>query len=85
MDTDLEEFRELVDRVVHGSDPAGRDFDVCRELLRREPHGEAAFQALCMLLEGALTRPDLPVHDAGTTVGVLRALAEKRVEPRELL
>lgn len=85
MDSRLTEFRAVVSRVMQGPEPDGAQFDALRELLRRDPAGETGYQALCMLLEGALTRPDFPVRDTGTVVAALHGLAEGGLTPEALL
>ena len=76
---------ELVRRLLTGGIPHGRDFDSCRALLQTTKHGETAFTALCVLLEGALADPELDISDAQTVVAVLKGLARGRLTPEELL
>ncbi len=76
---------ELVRRLLAGGIPHGRDFDACRAVLHATKHGETAFTALCVLLEGALADPGLDISDAQTVVAVLKDLARGRLSPEELL
>lgn len=71
-------------RLVAGPRPAGEELDACRAVLRHDPRSPEAFPAACMLLEGALADPELPVDDTRAVVFLLRALARGRVAPEEL-
>jgi hypothetical protein len=84
-DDTIEAYRRLVQRVLEGSIPRGDDFDACRAVLRGGPGGEPAFHALCMLLEGALAEPTLPIDDTQQLVALLKGLAAGTVGVEELL
>ncbi len=71
-------------RLVAGPRPAGREFDACRAVLLDDPASPEAFAAACMLLEGALADPGLPIDDTRAVVRLLRALARGQVEPEQL-
>lgn len=78
-------YRRLVQRVLTGSIPHGTDFDACRAVLRSQGDVVDAFQALCLLLEGALADPELGIDDTQTLVPLLKDLARGTVAVRELL
>ncbi len=78
-------FRDLVATLLEGPPPEGPDFDLCRGLLRRERTGEAVYQALCMLLEGALADPSFDIEATQTLVRLLRALARGAVRAEEVI
>ncbi len=77
--------RRLVALLLDGETPSGTDFDVCREIIRREPDGSASFQALCMLLEGALADARLDIDDTQVVVRLLKALARSEIRVEELV
>ncbi len=77
--------RRLIALLLDGEIPSGTDFDVCREIIRREPDGSASFQALCMLLEGALADARLDIEDTQVVVGLLKALARSEIRVEELV
>lgn len=83
--TDLRAFRDLVKRVMDGPSPAGLDFDACRALLGRDSSGEAAYHALCMLLEGALADASFDIGATQTLVRLLKELARGAIRPEEVL
>jgi hypothetical protein len=85
LDGDYQAYRRLVKRVLAGGIPHGREFDACRGVLRSEPSDPAAFQALCMLLEGALADPNLGIDDTQTVVPLLKQLASGDVSVEKLL
>ena len=78
-------YRRLAARVLAGGRPEGRTFEVCREVIRSEPHSEAAFQAMAMLLEGALADPELPVDDTQLVVPMLKELARGTLRVGDLV
>ena len=82
---ELERYRQLVKRVIGGDIPAGDDFDACRAMLRAEPSWDAAFTALCVLLEGALADPALDISTTQDLVPLLKELARGQVLVEELL
>ena len=81
----LETRRRVVRRLLDGPSPAGTDFDACRAVLTADDDTDRRFQALCMLLEGALADARTPVDDAQVIVPLLKDLARGRVTPAELL
>jgi hypothetical protein len=85
MDPSSAEARALVRRLVDEGPPHGEEFRACRAVVTGEPAGEAAFEALCMILEGALADPGLAIDDTHTLVAVLKGLARGAVTPGELL
>ena len=78
-------YRRLVALLLDGEIPTGPDFDVCREVVKREPHGNASFQALCMLLEGALADARLDIEETQVVVRLLKALARSEMRVEELV
>jgi hypothetical protein len=81
----LDEQRRLVQRILSGSIPSGKELDVCREILRTEQDEGIAFQALFTLLRGALADPLFNIDDTQLVVPVLKALARGEVTAGELL
>ena len=78
-------YRRLVQRVVGGDIPCGRDFDACRAVLGTDCDDPTAFHALCTLLEGALADAAFGVDATQDLVPLLKALARGEVKPRTLL
>lgn len=79
-------YRRLVQRVLAGGIPRGGDFDACRALLlSRTDDRDATFQALCMLLEGALADPVLAIDETQIVVRLLKDLACDAVDIGDLL
>lgn len=79
-------YRRLVQRVLEGGIPHGSDFDVCRTILRSHPDDrDVTFQALCMLLEGALADASLEIDATQTVVPLLKDLARGAVDVGDLL
>ena len=78
-------YRRLVQRVVDGHIPCGRDFDACRAVLRTDCDGPTAFHALCTLLEGALADSTFGVDDTQELVPLLKALAHGEVMAKDIL
>jgi hypothetical protein len=76
---------QLVQRVVDGDIPCGRDFDACRAVLRSDCDEASAFHALCTLLEGALADPSFGIDATQELVPLLKALARDEVKARDLL
>ena len=78
--------RHLVQRVVAGGIPVGKDFDACRALLVSEAgEEEERFKALFTLLEGALAEPFFPIADTREVVQILKSLARGDLKPEQLL
>ncbi len=84
-DDRLDAARRLVHRLREGPTPRGVDFDACRAVLDADSSEDLGFQALCMLLEGALADAATPVDDAMVLVPLLKDLARGRIHPEELL
>ncbi len=84
-DSRIGPWKELVRRLLDGPQPSGVDFDACRAVLRADPSSDMAFQALCMLLEGALADASLPIDDTQEVVPLLKNLARGTVGPGDLL
>ena len=83
--TDVAACSRLVQRVVRGGIPHGPEYDACRAVVATGPAGEAGFQALCTLLEGALADPALDIEDTQILVPLLRQLARGTVTVGDLL
>lgn len=81
----LEAYHELVQRLMVGEIPRGREFDACRAVLYSEPSGDSATTALCMLLEGALADASMKIDDTQILVPLLKQLARRTVTPEEVL
>ncbi len=79
------EHRRLVQQIVDGGIPTGKDFDACREILRTDSDDDAVFQALFTLLQGALADPFFGIEDTRRVVPVLKALARGEVTPGKLM
>jgi len=77
--------RRLVQRVVVGDIPCGRDFDACRAVLHADCDDPTAFHALCTLLEGALADAGFGIDETQELVPLLKALARGEVKARDLL
>lgn len=84
-DSRIGPWKKLVRKLLDGPQPAGMDFDACRAVLHSDPSSDMAFQALCMLLEGALADPSLPIDDTQEVVPLLKNLARGMVGPGDLL
>jgi hypothetical protein len=78
-------YRRLIQRVLEGDIPRGRDYDVCRAILRSDSTSEEAFHALCVLMEGALADPELDIGDTQIVVPLLKELARGTVGVEDLL
>lgn len=81
----LSEQRRLVQRILTGRIPSGRELDVCREILASECEEAVAFHALFTLLRGALADPLFNIDDTQLVVPLLKALARGEVTAGELL
>jgi hypothetical protein len=77
--------RRLVQRVVGGDIPSGRDFDACRAVLRTGCDDPTSFHALCTLLEGALADSTFGIDDTQELVPLLKALASGKVMAKDFL
>lgn len=78
-------YRRFIQRVLGGGIPEGLDFDACRAILRSRSSGEEAFQALCVLMEGALADPNLDIGETQFVVPLLKELARGTLEVEDLL
>ena len=81
----VEAYRRLVQRLIQGGIPHGREFDACRAVLSSRASGDTAMHALCMLLEGALADPMLDIDDTQTIVPLLKHLARGTVSATEMV
>jgi len=81
----INEHRRLVQRILAGGIPEGRDFDACRAVLQTDCNDEAAFAALSLLLQGALADPFFGIDETQQVVPILKALARGEVGVRELV
>jgi hypothetical protein len=79
------DYRRLVQQLVNGSIPAGKDFDECRAILRSEPTDDEAFQALFELLQGALADPFLSLEETRQVVPVIKALTRGTIKATEVM
>lgn len=81
----VEAYRRLVQRLLRGDIPQGREFDACRAVLSSESSGDARNHALCLLLEGALADPTLHIDDTQMIVPLLKHLARGTVSTTEVV
>jgi len=81
----IDEHRRLVQRILAGGIPEGKDFDACRAVLGSECDDETAFTALFTLLQGALADPFFGIDETQLVVPVLKTLTRGEVGVRELL
>lgn len=81
----LTEQRRLVQRVLTGRIPSGRELDVCREILTSDCEEPVAFQALFTLLRGALADPLFNIDDTQLVVPLLKAMARGELTAKDLL
>lgn len=78
-------YRRLVQRVVVGDIPCGRNFDACRAVLSTDCDDPTAFHALCTLLEGALADAAFGIDATQDLVPLLKALAHGDLAAKDLL
>lgn len=81
----IDEHRRLVQRILAGGIPEGKDFDACRAVLQSDCNDDAAFAALFRLLEGALADPFFGIDDTQRVVPILKALSRGEISVRELV
>ena len=81
----IDEHRRLVQRILAGGIPQGKDFDACRTVLKGDCDEDEAFAALFTLLEGALADPFFDIRDTQMVVPILKALARREIGVRELV
>jgi hypothetical protein len=81
----LPDHRRLVQRLVAGNIPAGRELDECRRVLAAPCDETTAFQALFTLLRGALADPFFDIDDTQLVVPILKSMARGEVKAEDLL
>ena len=81
----IDEHRRLVQRILAGGIPEGKDFDACRATLQADCGDDEAFAALFFLLEGALADPFFDIRDTQRLVPILKALSRGELGVRELV
>jgi hypothetical protein len=81
----IHSHRLLVQRILAGGIPEGRDFDACRAVLSADCHGEEAFEALMYLLQGALADPFFGINETQQLVPILKALSRGEIGVPELM
>ncbi len=82
---DLRRYRQLVRQLLDGETPSGKIFDGARAILKTEPGSASGFQAICVLLEGAMADAKLPIDDAQMIVPLLKNLASGTVQVEDLV
>jgi len=78
-------YREVVRRLIRGELPRGEQFDACRAVLINGSGSDTNFQAMCLLLEGALADPSLAIDDTQVVVRLLKELASGTLLPEEVM
>jgi len=81
----IHEHRRLVQRILAGGIPEGKDFAACRAVLQTDCDDEVAFAALFTLLQGALADPFFGIDETQQVVPILKALARGEVGVRKLV
>jgi hypothetical protein len=81
----VQKYRRLVQRILEGGIPEGKDFDACRAVLRLGTDDQEAFIALFTLLQGALSDPFFGIDETQQVVPILKALSRKEIGVGELL
>ncbi len=81
----IHEYQHLVQRILAGGIPVGKDFDACRAVLKSAEDSEMKFKALFTLLEGALSDPFYGIAETRDVVQLLKALARKQITVEHLL
>jgi len=81
----IDEHRRLVQRILAGGIPKGKDFDACRAILQTDCDDEVAFSAVFLLLQGALADPFFGIDETQQVVPILKALACGDIGVRELV
>ena len=82
----IDRYRHLVQRILAGGIPVGRDFDACRAFLKSgDADDEAVFKAVFTLLEGALADPFYGIAETRDVVQILKAMARGNITPGQLL
>lgn len=80
-----EDQRRLVQRIVSGGIPSGKEFEVCREMVDAGGDEATTFNALFTLLQGALADPFFPIGETEQVVPIIRSLARGEIKARDLL
>jgi len=81
----IQYHRRLVQRILAGGIPEGKDFDACRAALSAGCDDEEAFEALFYLLQGALADPFFGIDETQRLVPILKALSRGEIGVRELV
>ena len=81
----IQDHRRLVQRILSGGIPEGKDFDACRAILGTDCTDEDAFAALFNLLQGALADPFFGIEETQQVVPILKGLSRGDIRVRELL
>ncbi len=81
----IDEQRRLVQRILGGGIPSGREFDECRAALAAQSDTKTCFNALFTLLQGALADPFFPIDETERVVPIIRDLARGEIEAKDLL
>lgn len=81
----MSEQRHLVQRLISGGIPAGKELDECREVVASDCDEKTKYAALFTLLRGALADPLVSIEDTREAVAILKALARGELEAGELL
>jgi len=80
-----DEQRRLVQRILAGGIPKGKDFDACRAVMQTDCEDDVAFSALFFLLQGALADPFFGIDETQQVVPILKALARGEIGVREFV
>ena len=80
-----DEHRRLVQRILAGGIPKGKEFDACREVLQTDCDEDEAFAALCLLLQGAVADPFFDLRETRQVVMILKGLSRDEVGIKELV
>ena len=80
-----DEQRRLVQRILSGGIPKGKEFDACRAILATQCPDEEAFAALFTLLQGALADPFFGIQETQEVVPIIKALTRGEITAKELL
>ena len=81
----IDEHRRLVQRILAGGIPEGKEFDACRAMLQTDCDDDEAFAALFTLLQGALADPFFDIRETQRVVPILKALSRGELGVRELV
>jgi hypothetical protein len=79
-----DEQRRLVQRILAGGIPKGKEFDACRAVLQSGCNDDEAFAALLYLLQGAVADPFLGIDETRLVVQLLKALTRREIRAGEL-